>query len=319
MGMVDVIHKPVLAREVLDLLQPRQTGALMIDGTVGEGGHAEMFLRAYPTLKLVGLDADAEIIDVASRRLEDFTDRVQLRNTWFNTFFADYPAELSLAHRILLDLGISSFHYERSGRGFSFNKDETLDMRLNTDLEMSAFGMVNEYPEAELASIFWELGEERYSRRIARAINAVREDGPIRTSTFLADIIRKAVPAEYRHGRIHPATRSFQALRIAVNGELVRLQQALEQSLRCLDVGGRIGVIAFHSLEDRIVKHFFREKSRDCTCPPEWPECRCGGVRMLEVITKRPIRPADDEVETNASARSARLRVAEKVSDGAEG
>ncbi len=312
MTMSKVVHSSVLKREVYELLSPDAENSLLIDATVGEGGHAELFLKAHPNLRVIGIDADERILDVARRRLASFGSRTWFYNQWFNSFFAAYPENLDRPDRILFDLGISTFHYEKGGRGFSFQREEALDMRIEPGLELTAADIVNEYPEEELADLIFEYGEERYSRRIARKIAEVRKTGKITSSSRLADVIWKAVPGAYRHGRIHPATRSFQALRIAVNGELVRLSQALHASLRILKVGGMMGVIAFHSLEDRIVKGFFREKNKACTCPPEWPICKCGGKRVVELITKKPVRAGEDEMMANPSSRSARLRVVRK-------
>ena len=312
---MDIAHFPVLVDETLHLLKPRTAHELMIDATMGEGGHSKLFLERYPDLRVVGLDADSSILAVARERLKAYSDRVEFHNTWFNLFFKDYPTDLDRPDTILFDLGISGYHYDRSGRGFSFRKDEPLDMRLSEDLELSARDIINEYPESELADIFYEFGEERYSRRIARAIVDYRSGSPIDSSSTLADLIYRAVPSEYRHGKIHPATRSFQGLRIAVNGELARLEAALSGALSTVKVGGRIGVISFHSLEDRIVKRFFREKNKTCTCPPEQPMCNCGGRRMVEIVTKKPISATDDERSANASSRSAKLRVVIKLEE----
>lgn len=316
--MVDVVHSSVLKDEVIDLLRPGEDECLVLDATVGEGGHAEAFLSAFEHVRVVAVDADPNILRVAEQRLAPFSDRVRLYNDWFNHFLQTYSGDMPRPDRILFDLGISSFHYRRANRGFSFKRDEPLDMRLDSGLELTAADIVNDYPEEALADLLYEYGEERYSRRIARAVCRARALEPIESSRQLAEIIEASVPAAYRHGRIHAATRSFQALRIAVNGELARLQQSLDSAVRLLKKGGRIGVISFHSLEDRIVKRFFRDKSRSCTCPPEWPICKCGGIQLLEVITRRPVRPVENEVSANAASRSARLRVAEKVGEDEE-
>ncbi len=318
--MVEVVHQPVLVNETLELLAPERPASsgedtLMIDATLGEGGHAEAFLSTYKNLNLVGMDADLRIIERARERLIPFGDRVRIEHAWSNRFFSSYPKDLERPDIILLDLGISLFHYERSNRGFSFQKDETLDMRLDEGLETSAADILNQYPEKEIASVLKTYGEERYSRRIAESIVRERSERPIKTTQRLADIVKTAVPAEYRHGRIHPATRTFQALRIVVNGELARLEQGLELAIHRLEIGGRIGVISFHSLEDRIVKLMFRHMNKSCTCPPEWPVCKCGGTRVVEIITKRPVRPTEEEISRNAASRSAKLRVAKKLAD----
>ncbi|HKK64668.1 MAG TPA: 16S rRNA (cytosine(1402)-N(4))-methyltransferase RsmH [Clostridia bacterium] len=312
---MDTVHYSVLQQEVIQYLVPPQEEGLFIDCTLGEGGHSELVLQENPGIKLVGLDADAHIMEIARQRLEPFKERVRLYNTWFNTFFREYPLGGERPDAILFDLGISIFHYERAGRGFSFQKEEPLDMRLDTTLEISANDIINTYPEKELARIFFEYGEERYSRLIAAAIVRERAKSSIETSAELAQLIKSSVPAKYRYGRIHPATRSFQALRIMVNGELARLESVLEDALSVLKVGGRIGVISFHSLEDRIVKQFLQKKSQTCTCPPEWPICKCGGQAVVKLIQKKPIQPSEDEVDKNAPSRSAKLRVAEKLMD----
>jgi 16S rRNA (cytosine1402-N4)-methyltransferase len=313
--MIEIVHTSVLREEAFEYLVPEDSDGFFVDATLGEGGHSDYFLRSNGHLRVAGVDADKEIMKVAQKRLAEYGDRISFHGMWFNQFFASYPADLPRPNGILFDLGISTFHYERGERGFSFRKDEALDMRLESGLEISAADIVNEYPEEELADIIFEYGEERLSRRIAREIVGARGEEPIRSSKQLEKIIWNAVPASYRHGRIHPATRTFQALRIAVNGELVRLNQSLTSALTVLKPGGRMAVISFHSLEDRIVKHFFREKNKSCTCPPEWPMCKCGGERIVDIITRKPIRPSEDEVAGNAPSRSARLRVAEKLNE----
>lgn len=312
--LMETVHYSVLQKEVLEMLVPETGTGLFIDATLGEGGHTRLLLENFPGLQVVGLDADSHILEIAKQRLAPYQGRVRLFNIWFNRFFREYPLGGERPDAILFDLGISMFHYEKAGRGFSFQKKEPLDMRLDDSLEISAFDIVNTYPQSELAHIFFEYGEERYSRQIAGAIVKTREQGEIRTSGELADLIRDSVPAKYRHGRIHPATRTFQALRIVVNGELARLDAVLRDALVRLKVGGRMGVISFHSLEDRIVKRFFQEKSRACTCPPEWPICKCGGEQnILSFVNKKPVVPTEEEVKLNPPSRSAKLRVVEKV------
>ena len=312
---MEIVHYSVMKNEVVSFLKPDKPGQLLIDATTGEGGHSECFLKRYPDLNIVCLDADADIMNVAKKRLECFGDQVRFYNKWFNAFFREYPGNLERPDRILFDLGISTFHYEKAERGFSFRKDEKLDMRLEKGLELSAGDIVNSYPQKELADIIYEYGEERYSRRIAEAIAAERKINKIETTGELAEVIWNSVPVSYRHGRIHPATRTFQALRIAVNGELARLKEALEGALTILKPGGRMGVITFHSLEDRIVKHYFREMAKECVCPPEVPVCNCRGVRIVELLTKKPVVPADEEIMDNMPSRSSKLRVIEKVNE----
>ena len=297
--MSDIVHVPVMAEEVLEYLAPEEGKGLLVDCTMGEGGHSELFLKQFPNLQVVGLDADSTIQGVAKKRLSVFGARVRFFNTWFNVFFKDYPLGGERPTRILFDLGISVYHFERSGRGFTFRADEPLDMRLDGGLESTAADIVNDYPEDQLADIIFQYGEERYSRRIAAAVVRARAENPVETTSRLEEIVWQAVPVPYRRGRLHPATRTFQALRIAVNGELARLEQALEYALRVLAPGGRIGVISFHSLEDRIVKRFFQGKNKTCTCPEDWPMCKCEGEPIVKIITRRPLVPGESEVAAN--------------------
>ena len=258
---MEIVHTPVLLRECLDFLspvgEPYEKNAFMIDSTLGEGGHTNAFLSKYPELKICGVDADSVIQQRAKERLSCFGDRIRFFNGWFNDFYSSYPAEMPKPDLILFDLGISVFHYEKSNRGFSFRYDETLDMRLNENGTVSAFDIVNSYSEKDLADLIFLYGEEKLSRRIASAIVEARSVSEISSSKSLAEIIYNCVPEKYRHGAIHPATRTFQALRIAANDELGHLPKALFDAFNCLNVGGKMGVITFHSLEDRIVKNFF--------------------------------------------------------------
>jgi 16S rRNA (cytosine1402-N4)-methyltransferase len=305
-----IVHQSVLLDEVLAHLVPPAPDALLVDATLGEGGHSEAFLGRYPLLALVGVDADPAIMAVARERLAPYAERIRLVNAWFGDFFRDYDGRGP--DLILMDLGISRFHYEASGRGFSFDREENLDMRLGGDLAVTAADIVNGASPAELADILYKYGEERFARAIVARIVREREKAPITSATRLAGLVAAAVPAPHRHHRTHPATRTFQALRIAVNRELEQLQQGLEDAIRVLAPGGRIGVITFHSLEDRIVKTTFREKSRECTCPPEWPICQCGGKAVLRLVTGKPLSASEEEVARNPASRSAKLRVAEK-------
>ena len=295
---MEIVHYPVLHEEVLANLPIKDGDSLMIDCTTGEGGHTSLFLSRYPDLKVIGLDRDRVIQQKAIERLRPFGSRF----TPVLSSFDDYleSAAPDIADAILFDLGISMFHYVESERGFSFRRDEKLDMRLNPEEGISAADIVNGYQEEALADVIYRYGEERYSRRIARAIVARRQEKAIERSAELAEIIAGAVPREYRYGRIHPATRTFQALRIEVNGELSRIEPALRSAIRVLRKGGRIGVITFHSLEDRIVKWFFKDEEAK-----EDPEIR--------IITKKPIVPSEKEEEENAPSRSAKLRVIEKI------
>jgi len=311
---MDIAHYSIMKEEVCSFLAPEEDGQLLIDCTMGEGGHSKEFLTRYPSLNVIGLDADEKIQEIARERLAPFGDRVRFVHTWFDRYFDSY-GEPRRPDRILIDLGISMFHYERSGRGFTFRKDEPLDMRLDPGNPLSAEKIINTYSESDLADVIYKYGEERYSRRIASAIVRKREEAPVVTAAELADVVYHAVPGNYRHGRIHPATRTFQAVRIEVNGELDRLQRVLEGAVRNLAVGGRIGIITFHSLEDRLVKHFFKDLNRDCICPPEQPRCTCGGARILDILTRKPVVPTEEEVRENSPSRSAKFRVARKVAE----
>jgi 16S rRNA (cytosine1402-N4)-methyltransferase len=314
---MEIIHTSVLLNETLEWLSPENESfadnAFMVDSTLGEGGHSFAFLNRYKNLRIIGLDADQKIQARAKERLSCFGNRMNFHLGWFNDFYANYPDNLPKPNLILFDLGISVFHYERSGRGFSFRYDEELDMRLNDSEGKSASDIVNTMREEELANLIFNYSEERYSRRIARAIVENRQLAPITNSKVLAQIIYDCVPAPYRHGGIHPATKTFQALRIAVNAELNRLPEALHSAFNVLQVGGKMGVITFHSLEDRIVKNTFRNWAKVCSCPPEQPICTCGGSPTVELLTRKPIGPTEEEVKENSPSRSAKLRVIRKL------
>lgn len=296
---MEILHYPVMHQEVLDnLVIPDEEGRVLIDCTTGEGGHSALFLSKYRNLKVIGLDRDSEIQKKAIERFKDYKDRFQPVNTWFDDYLA--LRESGSADLILFDLGISIFHYEESRRGFSFRADEVLDMRLDSNQKNSARTIVNEYDENELADVIYRYGEERYSRRIARAICEARKEKAIETASELANIISRSVPKEYRYGRISPSTRTFQALRIEVNHELDRISPALENAVRVLRPGGRIGVITFHSLEDRIVKWFFKDRAAKENAD-------------IRIITKKPIVPSEAEEKENSPSRSAKLRIVEKI------
>ena len=315
--VVEVIHTSVLLEETLKYLAPRKAGELFVDATVGEGGHLCAFLSQFPQLKAIGIDADPEILKTARQRLGSFGGRVQFYSGWSHDFFAEYPGEYKRPDTILMDLGVSLFHYERGGRGFSFRYDEKLDMRIDASSGISAAELIARLSEKDLADVLYANAQERYSRRIAKAIGEAKSCGAISSSAVLAEIVERAVPAAYRHGPIHPATKTFQALRIAVNGELSRLEGLLEAAFRVLEPGGRLGVISFHSLEDRVVKNFLRGKNRDCICPPEAPICKCRGQRAVTMLTRKGISPGEEEVRKNPPSRSARFRAVEKILDEA--
>ena len=307
---MSVGHSPGLLAQVLAGLALRP-GASCIDGTVGGGGHAVGILReTRPDGRLLGLDRDPTAISLARSRLEPFGERAVL----VQGTFADL-AEIAVQYGfspvggIVLDLGISSWQLDEPGRGFSFQAEGPLDMRMDPTAGPSAADIVNNRSQAELADVIYQFGEEPRARRIARDIVAAR---PLQTTTQLADVVRRA--AGHRPGqRIHPATRTFQALRIAVNGELAALAAVLPQLVTLLAPGGRLAIISFHSLEDRIVKQFLQGEGRDCVCPPGLPKCVCGHRATLQAVSRKPIRPDEAEVSQNPRSRSARLRVAEKL------
>jgi 16S rRNA (cytosine1402-N4)-methyltransferase len=302
-------HQPVLYNEIIHLLQPNSSGRY-VDGTVGAGGHARGILEASgPDGLLLGFDIDTFALQLARKQLESYQDRVTLVHSSFNNLSKQLNAMgWQMVDGILLDLGISSMQIDVPDRGFSFRKDALLDMRFDQQNPVRAKELVNELPEGELADLLFEYGEERRSRQVARAIVGAR---PIDTTVQLANVVAAAT----RSGRpgMHPATRTFQALRIAVNDELAVLEEVLPQAIGSLEPQGRLAVISYHSLEDRIVKHYFRRESKDCICPPEQIVCNCGHQAKVKVITKRPIRPQQDEISHNPRARSARLRVVEKL------
>jgi 16S rRNA (cytosine1402-N4)-methyltransferase len=308
------IHKPVLLDEVTAALNDRKEELVFIDATLGEGGHAEAFLSRNPRLILFGVERDRSIMERARQRLDRFGPRVRLFRMNYCEFFRSVTELVdSSPQRIFFDLGVSMFHYQASGRGFSFRRPEALDMRLDIEKGRTAAELITASSEQELESLIRRFGEERYASRISAAIVQESQRGVIQDSQDLAQVIWKAVPPAYRYGRIHPATRTFQALRIAVNGELEQLEAVLPIAFACLSTGGRMGVISFHSLEDRIVKRFFQERNKSCTCPPESPICQCGGRRQARLLTRKPIMATEAEIQKNPASRSARLRVVEKI------
>jgi 16S rRNA (cytosine1402-N4)-methyltransferase len=306
-------HLPVLYHEILDTLQPRM-GGRYVDGTLGAGGHAAGILEASaPDGLLLGLDVDPQALSLARQRLSEYGARAIIVQASYTTLIEQLNAlHWPAVEGILLDLGASSMQFDTPERGFSFQVDAPLDMRFDPRNPTRAADLVNNLPERELADLIFQYGEERRSRQVARAIVRAR---PIYTTGQLAQIVSEAVGSGHGRSRehLHPATRTFQALRIVVNRELEALETCLPQAVSALAPGGRLAIIAFHSLEDRIVKQFFRRESRDCICPPDQPVCTCGHLAVLKEITRRPIRPQDVEIERNPRSRSARLRVAEKL------
>jgi 16S rRNA (cytosine1402-N4)-methyltransferase len=314
MGGMSAPHRPVLLGETLGLLEPER-GGLFIDGTLGLGGHSEAILEAAIEARVIGVDRDREALEYATRRLERFGTRFRAVHGNFRDLVRIVQeAGAEEVSGVLVDLGVSSLQFDVSGRGFSFRQDAPLDMRMDagSDEETGA-DLLARLAEEEIARIIFEYGEERRSRRIAKWIVERRERGePIRTTRELAELVTRAVG--YRKtDRIHPATRTFQALRIAVNGELEGLGEFIEQAVDLLEPDGRLAAISFHSLEDRIVKQTLRRLNGACECPPRVPVCSCGAKRSVEILTRRPVMPSQAEIDLNPRARSAKLRACRKL------
>lgn len=303
-------HDPVLYQEVLLALKPHQAGRY-VDCTLGAGGHAWGILEASsPDGRLLGLDVDPQALAIARERLAEFEKRVIILQSSY-TGLSERLQEIGWegVDGVLLDLGASSMQFDTPERGFSFQSEAPLDMRFDPRNPVRAGDLVNELPERDLADVIFRYGEERKSRQIARAIVKAR---PVKTTRQLSEIIYRANPPRGQGHHLHPATRTFQALRIAVNHELEAVEAVLPQAVSALKSGGRLAVISFHSLEDRIVKQYFRREAKDCICPPRQPVCTCGHRASILEINRSPIRPQDSEVNKNPRARSALLRVAEK-------
>ena len=307
-------HIPVLLNETLEFLAPER-GGIFVDGTLGGGGHAEAVLTRLPqTGRLIGIDRDWEAVHAAGDRLSSFGDRfTALHGNFFEMKTLLSGIGISEVNGILLDLGVSPHQLDTQERGFSYKTDAPLDMRMDQGARLSAKDIVNTYAESELARIFFAYGEERFSRRIAEKICRAREQYPIETTLQLAQIVREAIPGKYRNEPQHPARRTFQALRIEVNSELAGLDQAVEQACDLLQKGGRLCIITFHSLEDRIVKQAFRRFENPCTCPPSAPICICGKTPKAKILTKKPLTASAEEEAQNSRSTSAKLRCIEKI------
>jgi len=307
------VHQPVLREEVVRLLDP-QPGNVYVDGTVGLGGHTEALFEAEQEITVVGIDRDPDALRIATERLSRFEAHLHLIHGNYRDV-TNHLSRLGIGEvaGLLLDLGLSSLQLDTASRGFSFQKGGPLDMRMDTSQELTASDLVNNASEEELSDILRRYGEERFATRITRAISAAREEGPITSTQALAEIVRQAIPKRYHPKRIDPATRTFQALRIAVNQELENLEAGLEAGFQVLEIGGVIAAISFHSLEDRIVKDFFRHKALSCTCPPDLPVCVCDKQVEAEILARKPVRPSPEEITENPRARSAKLRAARKI------
>ncbi|MBU5626328.1 16S rRNA (cytosine(1402)-N(4))-methyltransferase RsmH [Oscillibacter sp. MSJ-2] len=309
---MEYTHKPVLLRECIEALQIRPDG-IYLDGTLGRAGHSLEIARRLTTGRLICIDRDMAAIDAARRRLSEHMDRVTLVHSNFSEL-ASILAELNLTgvDGMLFDLGVSSPQLDDASRGFSYMHDAPLDMRMDESAPLSAWEVVNRWSCEELRRILYEYGEERYAPAIARAICRRREDRPIDTTLELVEVIRRAMPPQALREKQHPAKRSFQAIRIAVNDELGALSPMLKAAADGLNSGGRLAVISFHSLEDRIVKKTLQELAKGCICPPEFPVCICGRKPKLELISRKPVVAGEAELEENPRARSAKLRVAQR-------
>lgn len=312
---MDFKHVPVLCDEVIEGLKVKADG-IYVDGTLGGGGHSGEILKRLDGGLLVGIDQDDAALSAARKHLETIGDNFQL----VKGNFVDMPAILKTLHieqvdGILLDIGVSSHQFDTAERGFSYRFDGPLDMRMDKDATIRAYDIVNTYSEKDLAKIIKTYGEERWGDRIAAFIVRQRQEAPITTTFELVDVIKKAIPKKVRQDGGHPAKKTFQALRIAVNRELDVLESSIPNMVRMLKPGGRLAIITFHSLEDRIVKTGLAAFSRGCTCPPDFPVCVCGKTPDVRLVSRKPILPSEQEVAENPRARSAKLRVAEKLKD----
>jgi len=310
---MEYTHKPVLLNECLDGLNIKPDG-IYVDGTLGRAGHALEVAKRLTEGRLIAIDRDKAALDAAPARLGDCMDKVTLVRGNFGDL-TNILTSLGVGgvDGMLFDLGVSSPQLDDGGRGFSYLQDAPLDMRMDQSAPLTARDVVNGWSQEELKRILWQYGEERYSGPIAAAIVRERGKAPIETTGQLAELIRSAMPAKARREKQHPAKRSFQAIRIAVNDELGEVERLLGGVLDALNPGGRLAVISFHSLEDRLVKTAYAEWAKGCTCPPDFPVCVCGKTPRVKLVGRRPIVAAEAEVKANPRARSAKLRIAEKV------
>ena len=307
-------HVSVLLQETIDGLAVKPDG-IYVDGTTGGGGHSyEICKRLGENGRLICIDQDAEALAAAEKRLEPFAGIVTLvKSNYAQMKEVLKQLGIDKVDGIVLDLGVSSYQLDNAERGFSYREDAPLDMRMDREQTLTARDIVNEYPESELYRIIKEYGEERFAKNIARNICKRRQDKPLETTFELVDIIRGSMPAKARNGKSHPAKRTFQAIRIECNQELEVLRQALDEMVDLLKDGGRISIITFHSMEDRMVKTSFRRQENPCTCPPDFPVCVCGNKPKGKVITRKPILPSEEECEQNTRSKSAKLRVFERI------
>ncbi|HIT24442.1 MAG TPA: 16S rRNA (cytosine(1402)-N(4))-methyltransferase RsmH [Candidatus Enterenecus avicola] len=310
---MEYVHKPVLLQECLEGLNIKPDG-IYVDGTLGRAGHSKEIAKRLTCGQLIGIDRDAAALEAAPARLEGLMDRVKLVRGNFSQV-GEILHKLGISHvdGMLFDLGVSSPQLDEAARGFSYLQDAPLDMRMDQSAALTAYDVVNGWPQEELKRILWQYGEERYAGPIAAAIVRQRAKAPVRTTLELADVIRSAMPARALREKQHPAKRSFQAIRIAVNDELGEVERMLDGALDLLNPGGRLAIISFHSLEDRLVKTAYAQWAKGCTCPPDFPVCVCGKTPKVRLVGKKPIVSTPQELEENPRARSAKLRVAEKL------
>ena len=305
-------HVSVLLKECIEGLNIKPNG-IYVDGTLGGGGHSFKILQLLENGKLIGIDQDTDALSAATGRLKIFENRfIPVHSNFSNITQVLDELNIEKIDGLLLDLGVSSFQLDEAERGFSYMNDGKLDMRMNQSDTFTAYEVVNTYDERKLTDMISEYGEENWANRIAKFIVEERQNKPIETTFELVEVIKKAIPAAARKDGPHPAKRTFQAIRIEVNNELKIIEQTIDAAIARMNKGGRIVIITFHSLEDRIVKNAYKKLAQGCTCPTEFPVCICGGKAKVKIITKKPTLPSDEEIENNPRARSAKLRVAEK-------
>lgn len=306
-------HKSVLLNECIEGLNIKKEG-IYVDGTLGGGGHSYEILRKLsPNGRLIGIDRDKDALNAASKKLNEFNNFTIVHDNHANILEILKKLGIQGVDGILLDLGVSSYQLDEASRGFSYMNDAPLDMRMNREDKISAYEVVNNYSEEKLSRIFFDYGEERYSKSIAKKICKVREENKISTTLELVEVIKSAMPGSALNEKQHPAKRVFQAIRIEVNEELTKLKQAVEDSIKALNNGGRLAIITFHSLEDKIVKHTYEDMQGRCTCPKDFPVCVCNYISYGRIVNKKPIISNEEELKENPRARSAKLRIFERI------
>ncbi len=310
---MEYFHKPIMVEEVIEGLIVKEDG-IYVDGTLGGGGHSFEIVKRLNKGRLIGIDQDMNAIKRAKERLKGYEDKSTIvHDNYLNIEEILNKLNIEKVDGILLDLGVSSHQLDEGERGFSFHQDAPLDMRMNREEDFTAWNVVNEYDEKKLEKILWDYGEEKWASRIAKFIVEERKIKTIDTTMELVTVIKKAIPKGARNEGQHPARKTFQGIRVEVNKELEIIKEVLPKMVRLLRRGGRICIIDFHSLEDRIVKNVFKELNKECICPPDFPICICDKKKEINIITKKPITPRKEELENNPRSRSAKLRIAEKV------